>query len=85
MAVIMKCGHTASAISSVTKKPICSVCTAPGHDEIDHEFDLSVLENREAKCPYCGTIRKSNLSLAFFEYRPQYKYDEFYCGCRGWD
>lgn len=33
----------------------------------------------------CKCERDSSTNLAFFEHRPDEKYDQFYCGCHGWD
>lgn len=38
---------------------------------------------RQPKCE-CGSV-PSRIDLAFFKYQPNKKYDEFYCGCMGWD
>lgn len=32
----------------------------------------------------CRCERESSISLAFFEHKPEYKYDKFYCGCHSW-
>lgn len=33
----------------------------------------------------CQCETDSDYTLPFFEYAPLKKYDEFYCGCAGWD
>jgi len=33
----------------------------------------------------CGSIVQTNWELPFLEYKPNDEYDEFYCGCHGWD
>ena len=76
--VLMKCGHTANAICN--GKPSCVVC---GCIEIDTQ-KLN-LKNRKAQCSYCGKIVESDMSLPFFEYKPDKEFDEYYCGCGGWD
>lgn len=43
------------------------------------------LEGRKAKCPECGKIESSHWGLPFFEYRPEEEFDQYYCGCRGWE
>lgn len=43
------------------------------------------LEGRFAKCSDCGKISPSTDNLAFFRHHPKNDYDEYYCGCRGWD
>lgn len=42
------------------------------------------LTNRVSFC-YCGKSTKSKIDIAFFKYRPEKEYDEYYCGCHGWD
>ena len=33
----------------------------------------------------CQCERPSSSNLAFFEYTPDKPFDNFYCGCHGWD
>jgi hypothetical protein len=42
------------------------------------------LSNRKAKCN-CGKIENSDANMAFFKYKIDEQYDQFYCGCSGWD
>lgn len=81
---LMKCGHTANAVSN--GKPCCAICF--GIDEGATEIADTVpdLTGRKAKCFYgCGKIADSSYSLPFFEYKPNSEYDSYYCGCEGWD
>ena len=83
--VMMRCGHSANAMKQVTADdeiPCCSICNC---DEIDE--NKPDLTNRKAKCSYgCeSSITNSDFRLPFFKYRPNCKYDEYYCGCYGWD
>lgn len=81
MNVLMKCGHTAQGKEN--GKPCCVICFPKKEAfEIVEEFDL---KNRIAKCCYCNKETKSDLNLPFFEYKPNEKFDEYYCGCYGWD
>ena len=87
MPVMLKCGHAANAHVERDGKsiPCCAICAgiSAGYDEIDDSPpDLS---GRKARCSYCKHIVDSGTSLAFFEYRPTEQYDNYYCGCRGWD
>ena len=43
------------------------------------------LEGRMAKCTDCKNEVVSNRWLPFFHYRPEWKRDEYYCGCKGWE
>ena len=43
------------------------------------------LEGRKAKCPECGKVESSHWGLPFFQYRPEEEFDQYYCGCRGWE
>lgn len=83
--LLMKCGHTANAINSGSRKPCCAICIGidPGA-EVVAEIQPT-LEGRVARCAFCGLEAKSGLTLAFFEYHPDRPYDMYYCGCRGWD
>lgn len=82
---MMKCGHAANAEDS-EHNPVCVICIGidPSAKIIDdNPPDLS---KREAKCDYCGHKAKSNPGkLAFFAHKPEKEFDEYYCGCRGWD
>lgn len=85
---MMKCGHAANAIltrPNGDQVPSCVVCygLVAGADEIDE--NPPSLEGREAMCSYCRNTNPSSVNLAFFEYLPNQKYDNFYDGCRGWD
>lgn len=80
--ILMKCGHIANAVSN--GKPICAICVGnPLARMVD--FNRPNLENRMARCSTCGYVTKSKTSLPFFEYKPLEEFDEYYCGCRGWD
>ena len=43
------------------------------------------LEGRKARCAWCNKKTDSCWDLPFFEYKPNKEYDEYYCGCGGWD
>lgn len=82
MEIMMKCGHSANAIKVLNgkEKPCCLIC------DCDEPAEKTPnLKGRKAKCSYCGRIQKSELTLPFFEYRPNQKFDSFYDGCGGWD
>lgn len=94
--ILMKCGHVARAYHSVTKKPFCPVCLCDAEMS-----EMPNLANRTARCYnfgheviskisrysrfVCNTECASDLNLPFFKYQPDNKYDQFYCGCEGWD
>ena len=85
---MMKCGHTANATSE--DKPCCVIC-APKKEAFQISLDPD-LTGRMMKCSYTrgrnGETHKpvpSKLTAAFFEYRPDREFDEYYCGCWGWD
>jgi len=89
---MMKCGHVANAVTA-DNQPGCVFCncTEISKQEID-------LTGRKARCAYYGKIvklqgrtscckseSKSSTSLPFFKHKPENQYDEYYCGCQGWD
>lgn len=41
--------------------------------------------DREINLGVCQCERPSSPDLAFFQARPDREFDEFYCGCFGWD
>lgn len=81
---LLKCGHAANATTE-DGKPCCAICIGISDGATEVEEKQPSLKGRQAKCSYCRTIVKSSLSLAFFEHRPDDRFDDFYCGCRGWD
>lgn len=76
---LMKCGHTAQG-TTADGKPYCVIC-----DCAEVENDTPDLTGRQAKCCYCGRVAKSDYDLPFFEAKPDKDFDEYYCGCEGWD
>lgn len=81
--VIMKCGHVANATHN--GKPVCAICFGLTPDAEIVADTTPDLTGRKAMCSQCGHETVSNENLPFFEYRPNCKYDSYYCGCRGWD
>ena len=84
MKPMMKCGHAANAVDK-DGNPCCAICAGYTPDAFiveDKEIDLT---GRKARCADCGRVTDSRLDLPFFEYRPNAKYDGYYCGCKGWD
>lgn len=96
---MMKCGHAANSIHD--GKPACVICAGSntGWDEIDESPPS--LEGRKARCAYRTPgrygaqggameggfhgVKPSSSNLPFFEHKPNEAYDEYYCGCFGWD
>jgi len=77
---LLKCGHYPNATDK-DKKPCCVICNC-------NEFvpEQPNLKGRMAKCCDCGRLTPSDSNLAFMlSYRPNEKYDSYYCGCKGWD
>lgn len=85
MAFLMKCGHVSNATSN--GKPCCVICAPDAKAfEIEKECNgTDGLDGRMAKCDYCGNKIPSEWGLPFFEHRPKYETDSYYCGCGGWD
>lgn len=86
---ILECGHVANGRLIGTDKPCCVICIDTGCAGAE---DIMVpqpkLVNRQAACTYCKRVEPSSkafTTLAFFQYLPAREYDDFYCGCRGWD
>lgn len=79
---ILKCGHIPNSVTYIDgeEKECCAICGC--YEFSDIEVDLT---NRKAKCRYCDNETKSNFNLPFFEYKPNQEYDNYYCGCFGWD
>jgi hypothetical protein len=87
MAYLMKCGHVSNAIDS-NNKPVCGICIGmkKEHEEIEKLcIGNEGLEGRKAKCSFCSKTVDSKWDLPFFEYSPNEEYDNYCCGCCGWD
>lgn len=94
--ILMECGHVARARINQTKEPFCPVCFCS-----TKALQIPDLTNRIARCYNfghevvsklgrmhfitCRGERPSSLDLPFFYYKPNDTYDQFYCGCDGWD
>lgn len=83
---LMKCGHVDNAIT-LDGKPSCVICGC--HEVLREANGTDGLENRQARCcQHKFTTEKivaSRWDLPFFKYCPSKEYDEYYCGCWGWD
>jgi len=79
---MMKCGHAANAKTKTDNGwvPSCCIC---GCIEVDN--DAPDMAGRMARCVYCNAEEPSSSGLPFFKHLPDKEFDEFYCGCRGWD
>lgn len=81
--VFLKCGCTANA--QLRKQDGTFVPSCIFHN-CTEAIEAPSLEGRMMKCGSpCGKTKPSNLKAAFFQHRPDKEFDQFYCGCRGWD
>lgn len=89
---MMGCGHAANA-QDQGGKPVCAICYGI-HSQATIVADPPDLTGRRARCSYfgsktpigiCNGEEPSSTSLAFFEYKPDRKFDSYYHGCWGWD
>jgi hypothetical protein len=89
---MMKCGHAANAENG-KGEPSCVICVGihPGAEVVDDAPPS--LAGRIAKCNYshgrdgkpCKKPAPSHSGLPFFTGKPNEAFDEYYCGCWGWD
>lgn len=81
---IMECGHSVVAHDGKGNAS-CIICIGihPGAGVIAKE--QPDLQGREATCGYCRKVTRSRSELPFFRHKPDSQYDEYYCGCKGWD
>lgn len=80
---IMKCGHRANAVDQFNN-PVCAICF-PSKNATTIDPNPPSFEGRMAKCSYCKNMKSSSYKLTFFNPQPNKPYDDYYCGCRGWD
>ena len=94
--ILMKCGHSANCeqvLKDGSRIPACAICNCS--EIVEAKPDLT---GRKARCSYFGRTFKrrgqtvtchgeadSKYTLPFFEHKPKSQYDEYYCGCWGWD
>lgn len=68
----------------VGRKARCTYFGQPvGRHNETYFPNLMTTNNYGKTC--CGSMDDSNMELPFFMHRPEKEYDEFYCGCSGWD
>lgn len=92
---LMECGHSAQGVDD-NGNPVCVVCVGidPGARMV--HTDPPDLSSRLMRCSYlrgqngqpCDARtnpRPSDTRAAFFAHKPDQEFDEFYCGCWGWD
>lgn len=59
---------------------------SPRHGNISAlGIKVDARSTRLAKCCYGDTISESSPKLPMFKAKPNCEYDEYYCGCFGWD
>lgn len=80
---LMACGHVATGRTG-KGEPVCATCIGINDGATIEVTPLPPLTFRKAICT-CGNTVKSSYRLPFFRYCPDKKYDEYYCGCRGWN
>lgn len=78
---LMECNCVAQGTTK-EGKPICLT-----HMERRIKREIPQLKDRLAKCMYgCkGSVTESSVTLPFFVYQPDNRYDQYYCGCYGWE
>lgn len=94
---MMKCGHSSNGLRKLDSGdvPCCVICSCIDVVETP-DFTGRIArcfyygkETRRNECSKCGKVcnceQPSSENLAFFEYKPNEAYDEFYCGCHSWD
>jgi hypothetical protein len=96
--VLMKCGHSTHAVTS-SGEPVCVICVGMTPDAripATESESKALTDGRMMRCSYqrgrdgkpCAartTPVPSNPRAAFFASKPSQEFDEFYCGCWGWD
>ena len=81
--VLMKCGHSVTV--EIGFDPLCPICYGIKPGAVEMDPIQPELIDRRARCSYCKGECDSSLDLPFFEHRPSYPFDDYYCGCKGWN
>lgn len=96
---MMACGHAANAVSN--GKPVCVICSGLSNaaetvvETPNLEGRMAVCSYARNGKPHTGGSRQrfvgapapvpSSTNLPFFKRVPDGEFDEYYCGCWGWD
>ena len=80
----MTCGHVSNATDELNN-PVCVICYGVENEIVCECINNNGLIGRKAKCIYGDKITDSRWDLPFFKYCPEEEFDEYYCGCYGWD
>lgn len=96
---MLRCGHSANAVDE-KGNPSCAICCTKEIDKNPPDLSArkarctyfgSVPKGRNHESNYdckrgqaCLCERPSDTNLPFFHYTSK-DFDEFYCGCWGWD
>lgn len=97
--VLMKCGHSSNGVRASDKAPVCVICIRDGGPDdpaTQVETNPPDLSGRLMHCSYmrgrngkpCAARENpipSDPKAAFFAHKPDEEFDQFYCGCWGWD
>lgn len=92
---MMDCGCAAQGIDG-NGNPVCVVHAIVDGTKGRIQTQAPDLEDRQARCGYdhgagCPKNKgrdsrvSSAMTLAFFKYQPDSEYDDYYCGCWGWN
>jgi|HubBroStandDraft_6_1064221.scaffolds.fasta_scaffold122747_6 hypothetical protein len=81
--ILMECGCT--ALGTVKNPGEDEVVGCGLHGCTEAASREPGLVGRKARCSYGGNEVPSSLKLPFFKFCPDRPYDEYYCGCYGWD
>jgi len=81
--VICACTEQAEAPKLTGRKAKCTYYGQPVGMKNETYFPKLMTQRNGRNC--CGSIVESDMTLPFFSSHPDKEYDEFYCGCFGWD
>jgi len=81
--VMMKCGCVATGTCKGNPVCVTHIGLVPEAEEVAETPDLT---GRTARCAMAlMPISPPIISLPFFVHRPKEQFDEYYCGCYGWN
>lgn len=63
----------------------CQYCGKTVDKRNNETYYPELLQKNSMGQVICGSIVPSSYDLPFFGYRPNDKYDAFYCGCQSWN
>ncbi len=74
--------HNFGSLLKVVKKAVFDMIYLEVYNYAKNKADSLM---KKCRCSNCGKIVESSVNLPFFCEYPNKEYNNYYCGCKGWD